>query len=132
MQARLWFGRVAFVFAALATAASGMGARAATLDTLYSFCSKRGCTDGTNPSAGLARDPAGNLFGITGSGEDVVYELSNVGGKWKHTALRLRCDGGRCSSLYLTVGSSKMAREISTPSPAAVRTVQARWSSLQW
>jgi hypothetical protein len=85
MNARLRFGSIAFV--ALAAVVGSMGACAATLDPLYSFCSKRGCIDGTEPDASLMRDTAGNLFGMTGTGG--VYELSNASGKWKQTALRL-------------------------------------------
>jgi uncharacterized repeat protein (TIGR03803 family) len=32
---------------------------------LYNFCSASGCTDGSNPSAGLLMDAKGNLYGTT-------------------------------------------------------------------
>ncbi len=35
---------------------------------LYNFCSQGDCVDGTNPTAGLIRDAAGNLYGTTSSG----------------------------------------------------------------
>jgi uncharacterized repeat protein (TIGR03803 family) len=36
-----------------------------TLTTLYNFCSQSGCTDGTNPSAGLVQDTNGKFYGTT-------------------------------------------------------------------
>jgi len=41
---------------------------AGKLTTLYSFCSKAGCADGANPSAGLIQATDGNLYGTTFSG----------------------------------------------------------------
>jgi uncharacterized repeat protein (TIGR03803 family) len=35
---------------------------------LYNFCSQGNCVDGTNPTTGLIRDAAGNLYGTTSSG----------------------------------------------------------------
>jgi hypothetical protein len=64
------------------------GASAATETKLYSF------PQGTQPIAGLRRDDAGNLFGVTRTGgafdQGVVYELSPPpAGKtrWKYKAL---------------------------------------------
>ncbi len=41
---------------------------AGKLTTLYSFCAKTDCTDGSNPSAGLIQATDGNLYGTTFSG----------------------------------------------------------------
>jgi uncharacterized repeat protein (TIGR03803 family) len=50
---------------------------------LYSFCSESGCTDGSDPSAGLVFDRVGNLYGTTESGginnNGVVFRLSPDG-----------------------------------------------------
>jgi uncharacterized repeat protein (TIGR03803 family) len=51
----------------------------AHLRTLYSFCAQTNCTDGREPSDGLAIDSHGNLFGTTEFGGDAnhgtVFEL---------------------------------------------------------
>jgi uncharacterized repeat protein (TIGR03803 family) len=50
---------------------------------LYNFCSQSGCTDGSQPYAGLVRDAAGNLYGTTyGGGANeigAVFELDTSG-----------------------------------------------------
>ena len=47
---------------------------------LYSFCAQTNCADGTNPNAGVAIDPSGNLIGTTYQGGanamGVVYKLT--------------------------------------------------------
>lgn len=52
-----------------------------TFATLYKFCREAGCTDGTTPAAGPARDLGGALSGTaSASGADdggVVYECRN-------------------------------------------------------
>jgi uncharacterized repeat protein (TIGR03803 family) len=55
--------------------------------TLYSFCSLSGCADGRGPGGPLARDSAGNLYGIAGGGKSrcwgsgcgVVFKLDSAG-----------------------------------------------------
>jgi uncharacterized repeat protein (TIGR03803 family) len=39
-----------------------------TLTTLYSFCSRSGCTDGEGPVAGVVQATNGDLYGITNQG----------------------------------------------------------------
>lgn len=49
------------------------------IQSLYSFCSDRRCSDGTRPLAGLLQDSAGNFFGTTlynGKYNGTLYELS--------------------------------------------------------
>ena len=55
-----------------------------TLTTLYTFCSQIGCTDGTQPYAGVIQATDGNFYGTTeyGGGVDnagTVYELTPSG-----------------------------------------------------
>jgi uncharacterized repeat protein (TIGR03803 family) len=50
------------------------------LTTLYGFCAQMACTDGSNPTGGLAMDGQGNLYGATdlGGAEDVgtIFKLT--------------------------------------------------------
>ncbi|HWA91982.1 MAG TPA: choice-of-anchor tandem repeat GloVer-containing protein [Rhizomicrobium sp.] len=52
----------------------------AKLRTLYSFCAESGCSDGREPSAGLAMAADGTLYGTTlfggGAGNGVVFALT--------------------------------------------------------
>jgi uncharacterized repeat protein (TIGR03803 family) len=68
-----------------------------TESVLYSFCSEGKwpyCLDGWGPSAGVASDRLGNLYGTTAAGGDsknegggVVYELSPISNGWKESVL---------------------------------------------
>ena len=51
-----------------------------TLTTLYSFCSKGGCTDGTDPHAGLVQATDGNFYGTT-----YIGGAKNIGTVFKIT-----------------------------------------------
>jgi uncharacterized repeat protein (TIGR03803 family) len=77
-----------------------------TETTLYSFCQKfdgLSCLDGAYPSAGLALDAAGNIYGVAGfggtgdelgNGGGVFFELSppqQKGGTWTETVLYNFC-----------------------------------------
>jgi uncharacterized repeat protein (TIGR03803 family) len=61
-----------------------------TLTTLYSFCSQSGCTDGSNPYAGLVQAANGDLYGTTEAGGANV-----VGG----TVFKIT-PGGALTTLY--------------------------------
>lgn len=54
-----------------------------TLDTLYSFCSQSGCTDGATPIAGLFRATDGSFYGTTlyggASGYGTVFKIAASG-----------------------------------------------------
>jgi uncharacterized repeat protein (TIGR03803 family) len=56
---------------------------AGMLTTLHSFCSKGGCTDGTQPYAGLVQGSDGNLYGTTlGGGTSLrgtVFKITLAG-----------------------------------------------------
>jgi uncharacterized repeat protein (TIGR03803 family) len=54
-----------------------------TLTTLYSFCSRRGCSDGQLPDAALVPAPGSNFYGSTGEGG-----TSNDGTVFRLTLLR--------------------------------------------
>jgi uncharacterized repeat protein (TIGR03803 family) len=64
---------------------------------LYSFCAEGGskCTDGAQPSGGLIRDAAGNLYGTTNfggtNGLGAVFKLDGTG---HETVLYSFCPGG--------------------------------------
>lgn len=80
---------------------------------IYNFCvdyPTGSCLDGQQPTAGLAMDAAGNLYGTTyfggpscgnsGSGCGTVFELSpaqSPGGQWNETVLHSFCSLDNCS-----------------------------------
>jgi uncharacterized repeat protein (TIGR03803 family) len=78
------FRNLLSVAAAAAVAGVAPGsATAATLKTLYSFCSQPRCVDGKRPAAGVIMDSAGNLYGTTvsgGAGTGIVFRLAPDGG----------------------------------------------------
>jgi uncharacterized repeat protein (TIGR03803 family) len=53
------------------------------LETLYTFCSRPSCSDGSSPHAGLIMDQSGNLYGTTNAGGGhnggAVFELTRGG-----------------------------------------------------
>lgn len=73
------------LWVAAAAAIAGVvpeSATAATLKTLYSFCSEPHCADGKTPAAGVIMDSAGNLYGTTvngGAGNGTVFRLAPDG-----------------------------------------------------
>jgi uncharacterized repeat protein (TIGR03803 family) len=89
-----------FLAAALSLiAAATGGAAAGTNQTLYSFCAKTSCSDGTAPSADLAMDAAGNLYGTTAGGgshsSGTIFELVRKGpSKWLRKNLHSFCHSG--------------------------------------
>ncbi len=56
---------------------------AGTLTTLYSFCSKTNCTDGSGPQAGLVQAANGDFYGTTNSGgtknQGTVFKITSTG-----------------------------------------------------
>jgi uncharacterized repeat protein (TIGR03803 family) len=69
------------------------------LTILYSFCSKRNCTDGTSPEAGLVQDTNGSFYGTTSYG-----------------GANTSCDGGQgCGTTFsLTVGLGPFVKTVPT------------------
>ena len=92
--------RIAFLLAVAALAMTST-AEAATLSTLYAFCSEGDCADGANPLHGLIADAAGNLYGTTvngGSmGRGAIFEIARHGTRWKHRTLYSFCVQASCA-----------------------------------
>src|ERR1700730_2233096 len=62
---------------------------------LYNFCSESNCSDGASPYAGLVMDPAGNLYGTTGSDDGgTVFKLAPSATGWTEAVLYHFCGGG--------------------------------------
>jgi uncharacterized repeat protein (TIGR03803 family) len=68
------------------------------LTTLYSFCSKTGCTDGQGPNAGLVQGTDGDLYGTAYGGGDngdgTIFKITTAG-KW--TLLYTFCPETGCA-----------------------------------
>jgi uncharacterized repeat protein (TIGR03803 family) len=76
------------------------------LTTLYSFCSKKNCADGSYPEAGLVQASNGNLYGTTASGGvngnyGTVFEITSKG---KLTTLHSFCAQKACSDGAVAFG----------------------------
>jgi uncharacterized repeat protein (TIGR03803 family) len=74
---------------------------AGKLTTLYSFCSKTNCTDGSNPQAGLVQASDGNFYGTTQQGGNqtciggcgTIFRITPAG---KLTTLHSFCSEANC------------------------------------
>ena len=98
---RRWAGFLAIAAGTVAAMALAAPANAASLATLYSFCAKTSCTDGSTP-AGIVMDSAGTIYGATSAGgakgAGTIYELvSEPGGKLKHQVIYDFCSLASCA-----------------------------------
>jgi uncharacterized repeat protein (TIGR03803 family) len=88
-----------------------------TESVLYNFCSLTNCADGSNPSAGLIFDAAGNLYGTAGTGGSgagchvnggcgTTFELTaSLDGSWTEKVLYNLCSLTNCvDGLYPAAG----------------------------
>jgi uncharacterized repeat protein (TIGR03803 family) len=76
------------------------------LTTMYNFCAKQGCADGSNPSA-LIQGRDGNLYGTTGAGGFTNAPCKAYG---CGTVFRIT-PGGRLTTLHTFVGTDGMFPE---------------------
>jgi uncharacterized repeat protein (TIGR03803 family) len=76
-------------------------AAASDYNVLYAFCAKADCADGSQPSSGLLKDAAGNLYGTTETGgandAGTVYRLSPHGSGYNEDVLYSFCAQANCS-----------------------------------
>ena len=84
-----------------ATIARASDASAFTLNTLYSFCSKNGCSDGVGPQSQWLSDQAGHYFGAAafgGVGAGTVWKFAYNPRKmkWGYTRLYAFCIASGC------------------------------------
>ena len=49
-----------------------------TLNTLHSFCTAQGCSDGIGPMAGLVQGPNGLLYGTASLGGDMTVSYTHL------------------------------------------------------
>ena len=72
-------------------------AQAQSFNLLHSFCSKADCPDGAGPVAALIQATDGNLYGTTGSGDDIgcgsVFRITTGG--TLTTLASFDCSNGR-------------------------------------
>ncbi len=71
-----------------------------TLTTLYSFCAQTGCTDGTEPLAGLVQATNGNFYGTTFEGGDLTCSSTGCGTVFEITP------GGTLTTLHSFDGAN--------------------------
>jgi uncharacterized repeat protein (TIGR03803 family) len=68
---------------------------------IYSFCSAQSCTDGIRPTAGVAIDPAGNLYGTTTRSGDhdegTAWELSPGQAGYTFQVIYQFCSDANCA-----------------------------------
>jgi hypothetical protein len=69
--------------------------------TIYQFCSKANCSDGSEPWGALLIDSKGNLYGTTYQSQghlSVVFEISPVAdGPWNEVVLHTSCSQPNCA-----------------------------------
>jgi uncharacterized repeat protein (TIGR03803 family) len=89
--------------------ATGSPPPAIAEQVLYKFCPQVGCTDGTNPNAGLIMDGSGNLYGTAENGGShsggTVFKLAPSGTGWAETVLYSFCAQTSCPDGYFPQGS---------------------------
>jgi uncharacterized repeat protein (TIGR03803 family) len=78
---------------------------------LHAFCPKAHCRDGNQPSAGIALDGLGDLYGVTAKGgtnnKGVVFRLSPAPGRkpWHLDVLKDFCTSATCNFEYTPYGA---------------------------
>jgi uncharacterized repeat protein (TIGR03803 family) len=79
---------------------------AGALDTLYSFCAKAGCADGSAPSAGLVQGADGDFYGTTTAGglndDGTIFKITSAG---TLTRLHSFCSLPDCADGYFAAAA---------------------------